>query len=174
MNEKVVLAGIIQPRVIIHGGAGNIKPENLPPKSYDAYKTSILEVLTKAYTLLRAPDATALDVAVYAVSLLEDDPLFNCGKGAVFTRAGTNELEASVMVSNGYRKRGVGCMLLEHVKNPIKLAREMLVKGEKDDGGGAGQHSQLSGAEIEELAASWGLEMVDQKYFFTQSFSTNK
>ena len=168
MNEKVVLAGIIQPRIIIHGGAGNIKPENLPPKSYDAYKTSILEVLTKAYTLLRAPDATALDVAVYAVSLLEDDPLFNCGKGAVFTRAGTNELEASVMVSNGYRKRGVGCMLLEHVKNPIKLAREMLVKGEKDDGGGAGQHSQLSGAEIEELAASWGLEMVDQKYFFTQ------
>ncbi len=72
------------------------------------------------------------------MTVLEDDPLLDCGKGAVFTRTGINELEASVWVSNGYRKRGVGCMLLKHVKNPIKLAKEMLIQGERDDGGGAG------------------------------------
>jgi L-asparaginase len=59
-------------------------------------------------------------------------------------------------------------MLLKHVKNPIKLAKEMLIRGERDDGGGAGMHSQLSGEALEKLAAQWGLDMVDQKYFFTQ------
>jgi L-asparaginase len=99
---------------------------------------------------------------------MEDNPLFNCSKGAVFTCAGTTELEASIMVSNGYRKRGVGCMMLKRVKNPIKLAREMLVKGEYSDGGGAQGHSQLSGEVLEELAEKWGLELVEQGYFFTQ------
>jgi L-asparaginase len=59
-------------------------------------------------------------------------------------------------------------MLLKHVKNPIKLAREMLVKGERNNGGGAGMHSQLSGDELERLAIEWGMEMVSQDYFFTQ------
>jgi L-asparaginase len=158
----------ITPRIIIHGGAGNISRGNLPRSSYEAYKASLLSVLSSTQDLLSQPDATALDVAVHAVALLEDNPLFNCGKGAVFTRAGTIELEASVMVSDGYRKRGVGCMLLKYVKNPIKLAREMLVRGEKDDGGGAGAHSQLSGEALERLAAQWGIEKADPKYFFTQ------
>ena len=114
MAEKRVSRPMIEPRIIIHGGAGNITRDNLPPRSYEAYQRSLLHVLAEAKHLLDAPDSTALDVAVHAVSLLEDDPLFNCGKGAVFTRAGTNELEASVMVSKGYKKRGVGCMLLRH------------------------------------------------------------
>jgi L-asparaginase len=59
-------------------------------------------------------------------------------------------------------------MLLKRVKNPIKLAREMLIKGEMTDGGGAGMHAQLSGNELERLASEWGMEMVDQEYFFTQ------
>ncbi|QDS71994.1 hypothetical protein FKW77_001688 [Venturia effusa] len=158
----------IQPRIIIHGGAGNIHRENLSKESYQAYKTSLLQILSQASALLALPDATALDVATHAVKLLEDDPLFNCGKGAVFTRAGTVELESSVMVSKGYRKRGVGCMVLKHVKNPILLAKEMLIRGEKEDGGGAGAHCQMSGDELEKLAGKWGLEMVDQSYFFTK------
>lgn len=103
------------------------------------------------------------------MTLLENDPLYNSAKGAVFTREGKNELEASIMVSNGYRKRGVGCTLLRHVKNPVKLARELLVKGEADDGGdGAGDHCQYSGEFVEGLAEKWGLEIVEPSYFFTQ------
>ncbi|TID21015.1 gb [Venturia nashicola] len=158
----------IQPRIIIHGGAGNIHRENLSKESYEAYKASLLRILSQVSPLLALPDATALDIATYAVKLLEDNPLFNCGKGAVFTRTGTVELESSVMVSKGYRKRGVGCMTLKHVKNPILLAKEMLIRGEKEDGGGAGAHCQMSGDELERLAGRWGLEMVDQSYFFTK------
>ncbi|KAJ9640349.1 hypothetical protein H2199_005888 [Coniosporium tulheliwenetii] len=144
--------GPITPRIIIHGGAGNISRSNLPPASWHAYRTSLLQVLHSASQALSQPGATALDVAVLAVALLEDNPLFNAGKGAVFTRAGTNELEASIMVSNGYRKRGVGCMMLRRVKNPIKLAREMLVRGEEEGGGGGQGHCQLSGEYVEGLA----------------------
>jgi L-asparaginase len=156
------------PRIILHGGAGNITRENIPPPKLALYRTALLSILEESNSLLSKPGARALDVAVHAVSLLEDNPLFNCGKGAVFTRAGTNELESSIMVSNGTRKRGVGCMLLRRVKNPIKLAREMLLRGETDDGGGAGGHCQLSGHELEMLAEKWGCEMVDPSYFWTK------
>ena len=128
---------------------------------------------------------SALDVATWAVEQMEINPLFNCGKGAVFTRAGTTELEASVMVSRGYRKRGVGVSLLKRVKSPVKLAREMLVRGEIDGNpnggnnggdsgdpaggsGGAQGHCFLSGETVEGLAEEWGLEMVDEKYFWTK------
>jgi L-asparaginase len=117
---------------------------------------------------LSYPGISALDVATYAVTLLENDPLYNSGHGAVFTREGHNELEASIMVSNGYRKRGVGCMMLRHVKNPIRLARELLIRGEDDGGDGSQDHCQYSGAYVEWLAAKWGLEIVDENYFFTQ------
>ncbi|KAJ9667404.1 hypothetical protein H2201_002605 [Coniosporium apollinis] len=160
--------GPITPRIIIHGGAGNISRSNLPPASWHAYRTSLLQVLHSASQALSQPGATALDVAVLAVALLEDNPLFNAGKGAVFTRAGTNELEASIMVSNGYRKRGVGCMMLRRVKNPIKLAREMLVRGEEEGGGGGQGHCQLSGEYVEGLARGWGVKMVEPGYFWTR------
>ncbi|OCK79975.1 L-asparaginase precursor [Lepidopterella palustris CBS 459.81] len=158
----------IHPRIIIHGGAGNISRANLTPAAYAAYRKSLLAVLSSASSLLQKRDASALDVATHAVSLLENDPLFNAGKGAVFTRAGTIELESSIMVSNGQRKRGVGCMVLTRVKNPIKLAREMLLRGERGGGGGAQRHCQLSGEYLEGLAEKWGLEIVEPDYFFTK------
>lgn len=127
----------------------------------------------------RAP--AALDIAVHAVSQLEDNPLFNSGHGAVFTRDGVNELEASVMVSRGAAKRGVGVMGLRHVRNPVRLARQMLLHGEADllsqgGGGGGGDldvpsaqgHTQIYGQAAEQLARSYGLEMVDPQYFFTK------
>ncbi|KAI4677011.1 uncharacterized protein J4E84_009311 [Alternaria hordeiaustralica] len=158
----------VKPRIIIHGGAGNLTRTSIPRKRYDEYRTSLLTILGKAEELLRKPGSAALDVATYAVTLLEDDPLYNFGKGAVFTREGKNELECSIMVSNGYKKRGVGCVLLSHVKNPIKLARELLIKGEEADGGGAADHCQYSGEFVEGLAKNWGLDIVDSSYFFTQ------
>lgn len=157
----------ITPRIILHGGAGNITRKNIPPPRLALYRASLLRILLRANALLQQPGAHALDVAVHAVAALEDDPLFNCGKGSVFTRAGTNELEASVMVSDGYRKRGTGVMLLERVRNPIRLAKEMLVRGEKEKNE-AGGHCQLSGKELEKLAVEWGLEMVEPKYFWTK------
>lgn len=133
---------------------------------------------------------SALEVATFAVTLLEDNPLFNAGRGAVFTRDGTNELEASVMVSRGFAKRGVGVMGLRRVKNPILLARAVLEHGDADLGVGkssgtgreqeekgklglnvpsAQGHTQIFGAAAEVLARRYGLEMVEPEYFFTQT-----
>src|SRR5690606_28180911 len=78
---------------------------------------------------------TALETATYAAALLEDNPLFNSGRGAVFTRDGVNELEASVMVSRGLAKRGVGVAGLRRVRNPILLAKAILEHGDTDLGG---------------------------------------
>lgn len=175
----------VKPRLIIHGGAGNILPSNLPPKRYNEYRDSLLKILSASHHFLTSPSsfpfatgssASALDTVTFAVALLEDNPLFNSGHGAVFTRDGVNELEASVMVSKGKKKRGVGVMGLQHVKNPIKLAREILLRGEDDlEGGnqgntsGAQGHCQLYKTSAEKLAEEWGLEMVSEKYFFVQS-----
>jgi L-asparaginase len=127
---------------------------------------------------------SALEIATHAVAQLEDNPLFNSGHGAVFTRDGINELEASVMVSRGFKKRGVGVMGLRRVRNPILLARKMLEHGEQDlaassshasssllldvDVPSAQGHTQLHGETAEKLAEQYGLEIVDPEYFFTQ------
>ncbi|KAL1306079.1 hypothetical protein AAFC00_004200 [Neodothiora populina] len=158
----------ITPRIIIHGGAGNITRANLTPTAYQAYRSALLSILAEAKKLLTKPGATSLDVATHAVSLLENNPLFNSGHGAVYTRSGTHELEASVMVSSGYRKRGVGIMLVSRVKNPILMAREMLIRGEDEDGGGAGGHCQLAGETVHDLASSWGMEMCEPSYYWTK------
>jgi L-asparaginase len=182
----------ITPRLIIHGGAGNITPSNLPPARYKEYHDALLSIVCKTHHYLLSPH-NALDTVTFAVEQLENNPLFNSSKGAVFTRDGINELEASIMVSSGKKKRGVGLMGLRHVKNPIKLAREMLVRGEEDLEGGNGEHRgpmiagkqgefggkppsggaqghcQLYGEGAERLARKWGLEMVDEGYFFVQN-----
>lgn len=154
----------IAPRIIIHGGAGNITRKSLSPKAYKTYQHALLSILSQANTELHKPDAKALDVATFAVSLLEDDPLFNAGRGAVFTTAGTIEREASVMVSRGQRKRGCGVMRVCKAKSAIKLAREMLVRG--DDGNAAQGHVQIAGEEVERLNVLWGLEVVKRPTWF--------
>ena len=158
----------IKPRIIIHGGAGNITRQNLPQQAYNAYHDALLDILHDAYIKVRQPDASALDIASHAVTLLENNGLFNSGHGAVYTTAGTHELEASVMVSRGYRKRGVGVMNVKRAKNPILLAKEMLMRGEKDDGGGAQGHCQLQGETCNKLVEQWGLETVRPSYFWTK------
>lgn len=158
----------IQPRVIIHGGAGNITKDNLSPALWIEHRDALMTILQSTRQILQAQQTTAIDAAEHAVSLLEENPLFNAGKGAVFNLAGENELEASIMVSRGKRKRGAAVSLLRHVKSPIKAAALMLRKGEDDNGGGAQGHVHLSGGEFEKLAEQWGLEMVDNSYFWTR------
>lgn len=164
-EEKVAS---VKPRIIIHGGAGNITRQTLPEESYQAYRNAMLDILHEANCALSRPGSAALNIATHAVSLLENNPLFNSGHGAVYTRAGTHELEASVMISRGYRKRGVGVMKVTRAKNPILLAKEMLMRGEDDNGGGAQGHCQLHGETCDRLAAEWGLEMVKPGYFWSK------
>ncbi|KAI0133715.1 putative 20S proteasome subunit alpha type 2 [Xylariales sp. AK1849] len=129
----------VKPRLIIHGGAGNIQPDKLGSDKYALYH-ALLSIVstTNAYMTTPVRDETgtrlptALEIATHAVVLLENNPLFNSGHGAVFTRDGLNELEASVMVSRGFAKRGVGLTGLRRVKNPILLARKMLEAGDDD------------------------------------------
>lgn len=158
---------LITPRIIIHGGAGNLTRSTIPRDRYTAYETSLSRILSECAALLSQPNSTALTVATHAVSLLENDPLYNSAHGAVFTRAGHNELECSVMVSNGAQKRGVGCTLLRHVKNPILLAKELLLRG-GEEGGRAQDHCMYSGEWVEGLAREWGVEMVGEEYFWTR------
>ncbi|KAH7312163.1 nucleophile aminohydrolase [Stachybotrys elegans] len=176
-----------KPRLIIHGGAGNASRENITPDKYEAYRAALISFVTRTNAYMTTPVQkptqgrplgslpSALEVATFAVVQLEDHPLFNSGHGAVFTRDGINELEASVMVSRGYKKRGVGVMGLRHVRNPILLARKMLEHGEEDlvaasgpDVPSAQGHTQLFGETAEKLARQYGLDMVDPSYFFTQ------
>ncbi|KAK4237160.1 hypothetical protein C8A03DRAFT_16258 [Achaetomium macrosporum] len=191
----------LQPRLIIHGGAGNITPATLTPDRYKEFRVALLTIVSKTHTFMLTPTSsssgslpTALDVATHAVALLEDNPLFNAGHGAVFTRDGINELEASVMVSRGHAKRGLGVSGLRRVRNPILLARELLVRGDADlrprgfgkveEEGEVGQsiergeldfdvpsmqgHTHLHGATAEQLAERYRLAMVEPAYFFTQ------
>lgn len=143
-------------------------------------------------TLSDSKYPSALEIATYAVQQIENDPLFNSGHGAVFTRDGVNELEASVMVSRGFAKRGVGVTGLRTVKNPILLAKAMLEHGDRDlawnadlsrasgptpetgadgrelDVPSAQGHTLIHGDTAEALAKKYGLEMVDPSYYFTQ------
>ncbi|KAL2759292.1 hypothetical protein ACRALDRAFT_1028041 [Sodiomyces alcalophilus JCM 7366] len=198
----------IKPRLIIHGGAGNITPANLPPARYREYRSSLLSIVCKANTYMTTPIQSsndtlsqqprlpsALDTAAYAVTLLEDDPLFNSGRGAVFTRDGVVELEASVMVSRGRAKRCVAVSGIRTVRNPILLAKAMLEHGDQDlrprasgsraaatgndsrergegpslDVPSAQGHTHLHGVELTAtLAERYGLPLVDEEYFFTE------
>ncbi|KAH6640356.1 nucleophile aminohydrolase [Chaetomium tenue] len=188
----------IQPRVIIHGGAGNITPATLTPERYAEFRTALLTIISHAHSYMTTPlphppskpttttttphpPSTlppSLAVATHAVTLLEDNPLFNAGLGAVFTRDGIHELEASVMVSRGHAKRGVGLSGLRRVRNPVRLAREVLERGERDlKGLGLGEgldvpsaqgHTHLHGAAAEQLAEGYGLVMVEEGYFWTR------
>ncbi|EFX04060.1 L-asparaginase precursor [Grosmannia clavigera kw1407] len=188
-----------EPRLIIHGGAGNISRATMTPERYRAYRSALTEIISRSRSYMMTEIAakngnsrrpSALESATFAVVLFEDNSLFNSGHGAVFTRDGINELEASVMVSRGRAKRGVGVMGLRRVKNPILLARRMLEHGDVDLGGrdasvpslgnssrshgsidapSAQGHTQIYGATAEALAERYGLPLVEPSYFFTQT-----
>lgn len=167
-----------KPSIVVHGGAGSISRANLPPDSpaYTAYTSSLRNILKAGHRHLRETNC-ALETAVHVVALFEDNPLFNCGKGSVFNRAGKVECEASLMVCDvkdgvregrGREKRGVGVAMLRRTKNPIKLAKEVLLRWGDDVQAGAGRHGFLSGEEVERLGEVWGCEMAEEGYFWTE------
>ncbi len=141
--------------IAIHGGAGTILKKNMTPEKEAAY----LEVLNKALDAgeeILTNGGTAMDAVEQAIIVLEDSPLFNAGKGAVFTNAGRNELDASFMDGKTQNAGAIGGVTT--VKNPILAARAVM---EKSD------HVMLSGPGAEEFAKLQGLELVDNSYFHT-------
>ena len=120
------------------------------------YRGKIMEALTAGYKILERGDPS-LDAVEAVVRIMEDSPLFNAGKGAVFTNAGTNELDASIMDGSTLQAGAVAGV--KTVKNPISAARKVMEKT---------WHVMLSGDGADHFAAEQGLEIVDNNYFYTE------
>ena len=142
--------------LVIHGGAGTIERGKMTPEKEQAYRTGLENSLKAGYSVLKDGGA-ALDAVEAAVRVLEDDPHFNAGKGATFTSAGMNELDAAIM--DGPTLKAGTVAVLRHIRNPISLARMVMEKS---------PHVMLSGEGAEKFATDNGVKLVDQKYFFTQ------
>jgi beta-aspartyl-peptidase (threonine type) len=148
------------PTIVIHGGAGTILRSAMNTEQEQAYHDAMKMVLSAAQKIL-ADDGSALDAVTLAVSLLEDCPLFNAGKGAVFTHAGTHELDASIM--NGATLAAGAVANVTHVRNPILAARAVMEHSE---------HILLVGTGAEDFVAVQGVAMVDPAYFHTDARHT--
>jgi len=140
----------------VHGGAGTIERSKMTPEREHEYRAGIENALRAGSAILRRGGA-ALDAVEAAVRVLEDDPHFNAGKGSVFTSAGTNEMDAAIM--DGKTRNAGAVAGVQHVRNPIVLARAVMEKS---------KHVFLIGSGAEEFAKRNGIELVDAKYFFTQ------
>ncbi|MFQ5753989.1 MAG: isoaspartyl peptidase/L-asparaginase family protein, partial [bacterium] len=138
--------------LVIHGGAGTILKKNMTAELEQQYRDKLNEALLAGYEILKN-DGNSLDAVEAAIRILEDSPLFNAGKGAVFTSDGTNELDASIM--DGKTLNAGAVSGLKHIKNPIKLARLVMEKS---------PHVMLVGSGAEQFAAQYNLERVSQYY----------
>jgi L-asparaginase / beta-aspartyl-peptidase len=139
----------------IHGGAGTLPRAEMSAAAQRMYREGLREALDAGFALLQA-GRSSMDAVTRAVVLLEDNPLFNAGRGAVFTLDGRNELDASIM-DGGTLQAGAVCGLTR-IRNPVELARAVLERSE---------HVMLCGAGAEEFAAGQGFSFVPQSYFHT-------
>ena len=143
-------------QLAIHGGAGVIERGSLSPEREAAYHASLNLALETGARVLRV-GGSSLDAVEAAVRALEDDPLFNAGRGSVFTAEGRNELDASIMDG---RSRMAGAVAgVTHTKNPISLARAVMEKS---------KHVMLAGPGADAFSMHMGLEQVDPSYFRTE------
>lgn len=140
----------------VHGGAGVLPPADMAPDREAAYHAALARVLQAGKTVLAA-DGTALDAVTAAVTALEDEPLFNAGKGAVFTHAGTHEMDAAIVDGQGRRAGAVAGIC--GPRNPVHLARAVM---ERTD------HVMMIGEGALSIAREAGLVFEEDSYFFTQ------
>jgi beta-aspartyl-peptidase (threonine type) len=143
------------PVLVIHGGAGVVRKEMTPEKE-KAVRAGLEKALQAGYSALKS-GASSLDAVTRAIVVLEDDPNFNAGKGAVFNHDGRNELDASIM--DGATLRAGAVANVHRIKNPIELARAVMEKSE---------HVMLIEEGAEKFAQSIGMHLVDPKYFYTE------
>lgn len=141
--------------LVIHGGAGTITKERLSPERERDYISALTMSLEKGYKVLQE-GGTSVEAVEQAIHVLEDSPLFNAGKGAVFTHEGKNELDASVM--EGSTSKAGAVAGVKTVKNPISAAVKVMQKSD---------HVMLTGEGAERFAEEAGLEIVRPEYFYT-------
>ena len=143
-------------QLVVHGGAGTIERSRMTPEKEPEYRAGIENALRAGREILQG-GGSSLDAVEAAVRVLEDDPHFNAGKGSVFTSAGTIEMDAAIM--DGKTLAAGAVAGIEHVRNPIILARAVMEKS---------KHVMMIGAGAEQFAKRNGIELADSKYFFTQ------
>lgn len=143
--------------LVIHGGAGTILKSQMSSEKEKAYQASLNRALDAGNEILKN-GGTALDAVESVVKILEDDSLFNAGKGAVFTSEGRNELDAAIM--NGETLAAGSVAGVTIIRNPISAARVVMEKS---------PHVMMTGAGAEKFAQESGLEIVAPSYFYTES-----
>ena len=148
-NDEVSNFGLI-----VHGGAGSFS--NLDENTLNSYKTGIDQALTAGYEVLEN-GGSSVDAVTAAVIILEDLPLFNAGKGSVYTEMETQEMDSSIM--DGKSGKGGAVAGVSKVKNPIVLARKVMDETE---------HVMLIGEGAEKFAKEVGVELVDPSYFYSE------
>jgi beta-aspartyl-peptidase (threonine type) len=141
--------------IAIHGGAGAVPRNTLTTERERRYREGLAAALDEGYTTLEK-GGSSLDAVTAAVRILEDNPLFNAGRGAALTRDGAAELDAAIM--EGRQLRAGAVSTVRHVKNPVELARRVMEKS---------RHVLLVGAGAEEFALEEGLALVPNTYFRT-------
>ena len=142
--------------IVIHGGAGTILKKNMTDSLETAYTQKLEEAIRVGHEILKN-GGTAMEAVTKTINIMEDSPLFNAGKGAVFTHEKRNELDASVM--DGETLNAGAVSGVTHIKNPIDLAHLVMTQSE---------HVMLSGTGAEEFAALKGFDLVDPSYFYTE------
>ena len=142
--------------IVIHGGAGGIKKEYFTEAQQTAYTQKLQAALNAGYSVLEN-GGISLDAIQAAINIMENSPLFNAGKGAVYNSDGNQEMDAAIMDGNTLNAGAIAGV--NHIKNPI-LAARMVMDSSK--------HVLLSGKGAEIMAEKYGIEMVDSSYFFTE------
>ncbi len=142
--------------IVLHGGAGVIERATMDPKTEAAYRASLTEALGAGAKVLDQ-GGSSLDAIETAIRILEDNPLFNAGRGAVFTAEGKNELDSAIM--DGATLNAGAVAGVTRTRHPISLARAVMEKS---------PHVMLMGAGADAFAGHVGLEQVDPSFFFTE------
>lgn len=142
--------------LVVHGGAGTILKSKMTPEKEAAYRAALTKALQTGYDQLQA-GKPSLDAVEAAIHILEDSPLFNAGKGAVFTHAGRNEMDAAIMDGKTLQAGAVAGVTV--IRNPISAARAVMDKSE---------HVMMVGAGAEQFARQAGLTLVGPRYFYTE------
>jgi L-asparaginase / beta-aspartyl-peptidase len=145
-----------KPVIVIHGGAGTILKSQMTDEREKEYIDALTKALQEGYSILKK-GGSSLDAVESTVRMLEDNPLFNAGKGAVFTNEGKNELDASIMDGKSLSAGAVAGVTT--IRNPISAARAVMEKS---------PHVMMAGKGAEQFAAQAGLEIVDPSYFRTE------
>src|SRR5436190_2809075 len=144
------------PMLVMHGGAGTITRATMTPEMEKQYREKLEEALRAGHAVLMK-GGSSLDAVEASIRILEDSPLFNAGKGAVFTHEGKNELDSSIM--EGTMKKAGAVAGVTIIRNPITAARAVMEKS---------PHVMMVGRGAELFATKMGLEIVDPSYFWTE------